>query len=123
MPAQPGALPQLPAGDAERPLLAPSRDRDAEVLFGDCVLGEDRRRARDLDLQIRRRCPRSDLLPLGEVAVDALEVAVAPYRSVGEVGEHPAAVEPMERSAFVVEDPNEVLVRLPKPLSGERQPA
>src|SRR6476660_1509695 len=62
------------------------------------------------------------LLPLGEVAADRVQVAVAAYRRVGEIGERPAAHERMERGARGVEDSNEVLERLAEPLSGKREP-
>jgi hypothetical protein len=123
MPAQPDAVGQLRAGDVERPLLLRRGDRDPKVLFRDRVLGEDRRRIRNLDTQMGRRRRRRDLLPLGEVAAESIQVAIAPYCSVGEIGERPAADERMERGARGVEDPNKVLVRLAEPLSGERQPA
>ena len=72
---------------------------------------------------MRRACRRGDLLPLGEVAANRVEVAVAAHRRIGEIGERPAADERMEGDARGVEDPNEVLVRLAEPLSGKRQPA
>src|SRR4051812_37308039 len=104
MPPQPGSIGELRAGGVEGPLRLRRRDRDPEALSRDGVLGEDRRRVRDLNLQVRRGRRLRDLLPLGEVAADRVEVAVAAYRRVGEIGERPAADEGMERGALGVED-------------------
>ena len=72
---------------------------------------------------MRRGRLSGDLFPLGEVAANCVEVAVASNCRIGQIGERPAADEGMERDARGVEDPNEVLVRVAEPLAGKRQPA
>ena len=88
-------------------------------LLGRCVVGEERGRVGQLDLQMGRPGVGRDLLPLAQNAANQIEVAVAVYGRLDQVGERPAAHEGLVGGVGGSEDADQVGVRLGGPLGRE----